>query len=163
MRRKKLLSVMNIAIILLANSSFAQVSENAQSVGTTAALVQVLGGLILVLAAIFGAAWLAKKLRLAGTPHANGIRVLSHLPLSRKEKLVLIETCGKKMLLGVASGSVNVLQTFDISETEDTTVLSNLHLSPKNEASEALAEKPRDFSSFLQAMLSNKASQNESH
>jgi flagellar protein FliO/FliZ len=41
------------------------------------------------------------------------MRVLAQLPLSPREKLVLVEVGDKQMLLGVSSSSINQLHVFD--------------------------------------------------
>ncbi|MET0659377.1 MAG: flagellar biosynthetic protein FliO [Steroidobacteraceae bacterium] len=68
--------------------------------------------LLLVLAAIFAAAWVMRRLR-AGTEATRGaMEVLADLPLGTKERAVLVRVGKEQLLLGVAPGRVNTLHVF---------------------------------------------------
>ena len=68
--------------------------------------------LLLVLAAVFAAAWVMRRLR-AGTAATRGaMEVLADLPLGTKERAVLIRVGKEQLLLGVAPGRVNTLHVF---------------------------------------------------
>ncbi len=77
------------------------------------ALGQLLAGLLLVLVVFLGLAWLVKRSGMAGGFSSQGLKVLSSLPLSSRERLVLIQAGSKQLLLGVAPGRVNLLESFD--------------------------------------------------
>ena len=63
-------------------------------------------GLILLLG------WLVR--RYSGLPGQNkALRVIASLPLSPREKLVLVQAGEQQLLLGVAPGRVNLLQSYD--------------------------------------------------
>lgn len=72
---------------------------------------QVTIALLLVLAAVFGVALLMKRLRMATGGGANGIEVLAQASLGAKERAVIIRVGKERLLLGVASGQVSLLQT----------------------------------------------------
>lgn len=72
-------------------------------------LVQVTLSLLLVLAAVFAAAWAVRRLRGLGGAGAGVIEVIAHVPLGPKERAVLVQVGDQQLLLGVASGSVNTL------------------------------------------------------
>jgi flagellar protein FliO/FliZ len=72
---------------------------------------QVTFALLLVLAAVFGVAWMLKRLRAATGAGAHGIEVLAQTSLGAKERAVIIRVGGERLLLGVASGQVTLLQT----------------------------------------------------
>lgn len=77
------------------------------------ALGQLLAGLVLVLVVFLGLAWLAKRTGVAGGFSHQGLKVIASLPLSSRERVVLIEAGSKQILLGVAQGRVNLLESFD--------------------------------------------------
>lgn len=79
--------------------------------GSASGIGQVTFALLLVLAAVFGVAWMIKRLRAATGAGANGIEVLAQTSLGAKERAVIIRVGGERLLLGVASGQVTLLQT----------------------------------------------------
>lgn len=70
---------------------------------------QVTLSLGLVLAAVFAAAWLMKRLRGTRFGAAGEIRVVAEQPLGSRERVVLIEVGGERLLVGVAPGCVRAL------------------------------------------------------
>lgn len=85
-----------------------QAAEGAPA-STAGSLTQMTFSLLLVLAFIFGAAWLMRRLRGMGQPGAGAIEVIADLPLTPKERAVLIQVGHQQLLLGVAPGQVNTL------------------------------------------------------
>lgn len=72
------------------------------------ALVQLLLGLLAVIALILLLAWIAK--RALGVPQSGRyMRVLTGLPLGAREKIVLVQVGKEQLLLGVAPGRVSLL------------------------------------------------------
>jgi flagellar protein FliO/FliZ len=66
----------------------------------------VLLSLMLVLAFIFAAAWVVRRMPL-GVGRANGpLKVLAALPLGPKERLVLVEASGEQLLIAVSPAGV---------------------------------------------------------
>jgi len=75
-------------------------------------IMQLLAGLILVVGLILLLGWLVR--RYSGLPGQNkALRVIASLPLSPREKLVLVQAGEQQLLLGVAPGRVNLLQSYD--------------------------------------------------
>lgn len=68
-------------------------------------------GLLFTLAVIFVLANLAKKTKL-GQMKSQGMKVVSVLPLSSKEKLVIVEVGESQLLLGVTANSIHTLKEF---------------------------------------------------
>ena len=79
--------------------------------GAAGGIGQMLIGLLLVLAAVFAVAFVARRLRGASSAGANGIEVLAQASLGAKEKAVIVRVDGERLLLGVASGQVTLLKT----------------------------------------------------
>jgi flagellar protein FliO/FliZ len=77
---------------------------------------QVMLALVVVLAAVFVAAVLLKRLRGFTGGGSDGIEVLAQASVGTKEKVVIIRVAGNRLLLGVASGQVSLLQTLPAGE-----------------------------------------------
>jgi|SRR5690606_36417174 len=78
-----------------------------------AGLAQVTLSLLLVLAAVFAAAWAMRRLRSFGRLAPGAIEVIADVALGPKERAVLIQVGDKQLLLGVAAGQVNTLHVLD--------------------------------------------------
>jgi flagellar protein FliO/FliZ len=65
--------------------------------------------LALVLAAIFAAAWLLRRVRGFGKPNGVALDILADLPVGTKERAVLIRVGTTQVLIGVAPGRVSTL------------------------------------------------------
>jgi len=72
-------------------------------------LVQVTFSLLLVLAAIFAAAWAMRRLRGLGRLAPGTIEIIADVALGQKERAVLVQVGKQQLLLGVASGGVTTL------------------------------------------------------
>lgn len=71
--------------------------------------MQVTLSLLLVLAVVFAAAWLMRRLRGFGNAGQGAIEIIADVPLSTKERAVLVQVGKQQLLLGVAPGRVNTL------------------------------------------------------
>lgn len=79
----------------------------------TTGVASMMLSLVIVLGAVFAAAWIMRKLRAGGLGSARGtIEVLADMPLSTKERAVLVRVGREQILLGVAPGRVNTLHVF---------------------------------------------------
>ncbi|TQV84183.1 flagellar biosynthetic protein FliO [Exilibacterium tricleocarpae] len=74
---------------------------------------QVMLGLLAILAIIFAIAWLVRRLGAGGLLQSDSMRVVGSLPLSTRERLLLVEVAGRQLLIGVAPGHVSTLYVFD--------------------------------------------------
>lgn len=72
-------------------------------------LLRVLLGLALVLALVFAAAWLMRRLRAIQGAGTDGITVLAQTSLGARERVVLVQVGGQKLLLGAGPGNVRTL------------------------------------------------------
>ncbi len=78
-------------------------------------LGQMAFGLVVVIAVLLVCLWLLKRL---GAPRgsARGLKVLGAAPVGPRERVVLVEVGNTVLVLGVASGRVNMLHTVDPAE-----------------------------------------------
>jgi flagellar protein FliO/FliZ len=74
-----------------------------------ASLLRVVLGLALVLALIFVAAWLMRRLRAIQGAGTDGITLLAQTSLGARERVILVQVGGQKLLLGAGPGNVRTL------------------------------------------------------
>jgi flagellar protein FliO/FliZ len=118
--------------------------ETAASLPTTGAsgIGQVTLALIVVLAAVFAAAWLMRKLRTVASGGATAIEIVSQVALGARERAVIVKVGQTQLLLGVAQGQVSLLHVLP----EGTT------LPPAATAAVDAAQRPT-FASLLKKSL----------
>jgi len=104
MRRATLLAAMSTPWPALA-------AEAVSPPGTLSTVLQVLLGLGIVMAAIGGAAWLARRY-VPGGVHGHGpVKVVGAAMVGPKERVVVIEVENEWVVLGVTATQVNALHT----------------------------------------------------
>ncbi len=72
-------------------------------------LMRMFSGLLLVLLIIVLLSLCIKKLQSWNVGSVKGFKTLAHLTLGSKERIILVKTGTRYLLLGVTSGSINVL------------------------------------------------------
>ena len=97
---------------MLAAAADAPVKTTPAAVVTSSPLNLVLG-LVFLLALIVFAAWLVKRMGGIQWPGARAMKVVAALSVGPRERVVLVEVGGQQLLLGVAPGCVNLLHRFD--------------------------------------------------
>ena len=97
-------------LVLLLNGASAVAAEQplANSPGN---LLQVLLGLIVVLALMAGAAWMLKRMGVAGAGASNVARVVGGVSVGNRERVLVVEIADQWIVVGVAPGRVNALST----------------------------------------------------
>jgi flagellar protein FliO/FliZ len=83
----------------------------APAAGSAGGIGQVMLALVVVLAAVFGAALLFKRMRRFGAGGGESIQVIAQASVGTKERVVIVQVAGSRLLLGVATGQVTLLQT----------------------------------------------------
>jgi flagellar protein FliO/FliZ len=79
------------------------------------AMLELALALAFVLAVILAIAWLTRRMRSAYS--ANGpVQVIAEVSLGQKERAILVQVDGRRLLLGVASGAVSLLHSADATE-----------------------------------------------
>ncbi|GLS24743.1 flagellar biosynthetic protein FliO [Marinibactrum halimedae] len=79
---------------------------------------QVIGSLLFILMLIAALAYAMKRFQKFSNVGSNQLQVLEQLPLGVKEKVILIEACGKPILLGITANNINTLHVFDDSSDQ---------------------------------------------
>ncbi len=108
-----MLRIIPIASLLGSPSLVLAADKIAPPVFSWLSIFNMLFGLAVVVALIYGLSWVLKKYsRLPGS-HQVDMKILGGISLGTRERAVLVQVEGKKILLGVAPGRVNVLHQFD--------------------------------------------------
>ena len=99
-----------IAPMVFAAEKFAapKPSETTTAVGA-GSLAQVTLSLLLVLAAVFAAAWVVRRMRGFGKFGNGALQIVTELAVGTKERVVLVQVGKQQLLLGVAPGRVSTL------------------------------------------------------
>jgi flagellar protein FliO/FliZ len=74
-----------------------------------AGMLQMLPGLVFVLALILGMAWLARRFGVNRGAAAGPLRVVSQCGVGARERVVVVEVADQWLVLGVAPGAVRQL------------------------------------------------------
>lgn len=110
-------------------------------------------GLCLVLFVIFALAWVVKKLNLPMTQQAGKLQIVSTLPLSNKEKILLIEVRGQELLIGVTANNISLLS--ELPAQSITELISEDDDSTESSGEPAVGQKKEsDFAKKLYQVLS---------
>jgi flagellar protein FliO/FliZ len=81
------------------------------------ALLQTVLGLALVIAVVFGCAWLARRLGLQGAPRNALVKTVGGASLGGKERVTVVEIGDTWLVLGAAPGNVRLLHTLPAGAT----------------------------------------------
>jgi flagellar protein FliO/FliZ len=137
------------APVVFAAEKFAapEASQSPTAVGA-GSLMQVTLSLLLVLAVVFGAAWLTRRVRGLGRFSNQALQVVTEVAVGTKERVVLLQVGKQQLLLGVAPGRVNTLHVLDepaIPQPTDTAI------APAADGS--TPAHPADFKAILKRSL----------
>jgi flagellar protein FliO/FliZ len=122
--------------------TFAAPAQPAAAGSVAGGIFEITLALVVVLAAIFGFAWLARRARLLTGGPSGRIEILADLSLGVKERVVLVRVRDAELLLGVAPGNVSTLHTF-----------ATLEPTTPTEVSTAAAARPPSFAELLRKSL----------
>ncbi len=105
-----------MSLLAAAGTSIARAAAAADAAppppaGMTGGLLQALLGLGVVLALIWGAAWLMRRLQPAMGTHGGTLKVVATQSVGQRERVVVLEINEQWLVVGVAPGSVNALAT----------------------------------------------------
>jgi len=86
-------------------------ADAAEPASLAPGLLQATLGLAVVLALIWGAAWVTRRFSPQGASSRSPIKLVASQALGQRERVVLVELGESWLLLGVAPGHVSMLQT----------------------------------------------------
>lgn len=80
-------------------------------------LLQVMLGLLLVLALMAAAAWALKRFGVAKAAGASTVRIVGGVSVGNRERVLVVEVADQWIVVGVAPGRVNALATMARQES----------------------------------------------
>lgn len=78
--------------------------------------------MLLVVGVLLLASWLLKRSKLLSAPSQAGVKVIAQLPISVKEKLLVITVGGENLLVACAPGGISTLHVWTDDESKSSTV-----------------------------------------
>ena len=123
----------SLAVTLL--PAFAAAAEAPPVPDAASALVRVVLSLIVVVAFILAAGWIARRLQTGGQGRGKRMRCVETLAVGVKERVSLVEVGGVSLVIGIAPGCVRTLHVFEAPLADAPAATS--------------AEAPRGFAQLL--------------
>ncbi len=96
-------------------------------------LGQVFGVLALVLVLIFGLAIAVQRMNLGRGASGKHLRIVDALALGTRERLLLVDVAGERVLLGLAGGRIERLHVLEAQVSTDFTAALDAALDPRAE------------------------------
>ncbi|WP_447919409.1 flagellar biosynthetic protein FliO [Achromobacter aegrifaciens] len=90
---------------------------------TDSALLRVIVGLVLVVAAILVSAWLARRAGLTQRGGGNLLRQVASLPLGPRQSIVVVEVENTWLVVGVSPNQLNTLHTLPAGQLPEASTL----------------------------------------
>jgi flagellar protein FliO/FliZ len=100
---------MSLALSTLARAPMASVPD----INVTGELIRVVLSLGGIVALIFAAGWLTRRLQSRQFSGGRRLRCIETMPISARERVLLIEADGKRLLVGVGAGGVRALHVYE--------------------------------------------------
>jgi flagellar protein FliO/FliZ len=76
-------------------------------------LVRVLLSLIAIVALIFVAGWLSRRLQARTTPGGRRLRCVETMAVGARDRLMLVDADGKRLLIGMGQGGMRTLHVYE--------------------------------------------------
>jgi len=108
---------MSIAMTMLARAPMASVPD----IDVTGELIRVVLSLGGIVALIFAAGWLTRRLQSRQFIGGRRLRCVESMSISARERVLLIEADGKRLLVGVGAGGVRALHVYEGTVTVEQT------------------------------------------
>ena len=123
---------------------------------TESALLRVIIGLVLVVAAILASAWLARRAGLVQRGGGNLLKQVAALPLGARQSVVVIEVDKTWLVVGVSPNQLTTLHTMPAGELPEGASLPASAFAAK--LGQALKRRqPATLMNFLRRMTSSRA------
>jgi len=102
-----------IVLHLSAFDLYAEEAAATSPVSYSTNFIQMMTGLFLIVFMIVGVVWLMKKIGYKGYSASGLIKIKSCLPISTKEKILLIQVGEEQVLIGTAPGFIGHIKTIE--------------------------------------------------
>ncbi|MGM0767139.1 MAG: flagellar biosynthetic protein FliO [Pseudomonadota bacterium] len=87
--------------------------ESARAPDTLVTMLSLGGGLLAVIAIIYGCAWIIRRMNGMTGMNNQAIKVVSVMALGARERIALIEVGGQQILVGITPSTIRTLQVFE--------------------------------------------------
>lgn len=115
---------MSLVLSMLARAPMASVPD----VNVTGELLRVVLSLTGIVALIFAAGWLTRRLQSRQFIGGRRLRCIESMSISARERVLLIEADGKRLLVGVGAGGMRALHVYEgtlpVAETQAPVVVT---------------------------------------
>lgn len=102
------------ALTLAQDETVREAPERAGSQSDAVATLATMGiGLLVVVALIFGCAWLIRRMNGLTGMNSGAMKVISVMALGARERIALIDVAGTQILVGITPSSIRTLHVFD--------------------------------------------------
>ena len=112
-----------------------------EPVASGAGIVQVVLSLLVVVAAILLLGWAARRVRTLPLGRGGSLRIVDELALGAKERAVILEVDGERLVLGVGEGRIALLHRSPAS--------AQVGVPAADASADAAAPVPRRFAELL--------------
>lgn len=125
------------SLLLVSSAHAAEVGAGGTAPDLGASVLQMVFGLLVVLALLVGALWMLKRISQPQGSAAGLLRVVTGVAVGSRERVVIIELGNSWLVLGVAPGRVSALAEIPRQEVPTS----------------AMASAGRDFPAWLKQMV----------
>lgn len=101
-----------LPVLALAEETPAR-EEASRAPDTLATMLSLGGGLLAVIAIIYGCAWIIRRMNGMTGMNNQAIKVVSVMALGARERIALIEVGGQQILVGITPSTIRTLKVFE--------------------------------------------------
>ncbi|MCJ8167940.1 flagellar biosynthetic protein FliO [Atopomonas sediminilitoris] len=112
-----------LAAAAVSAAPVAEAAATAEPLAWGSKLIELSVALLAVIALVFVMAWLMRRMQQFGPAGKGAIKLLAAVPLSPRERLVLVQVGNQQLLLGVSPGRISTLH--ELREPIPVTTTSN--------------------------------------
>jgi len=152
-------SIAQLIVLLLLSTSAYSAEQPVAPVSYSSNLLQMMLGLGATIVMIFVVVWLIKRVGYSGYSTNNTMQIKSSLPLSPKEKLLLVEVEGEKILIGVAPSFVGHVKTLEKTSNPANEEKTQLSASNGFSNNKVVNDLSSSFSEKLKSVLNKPETQ----
>ncbi len=105
--------LMALAPLLALAEEAPATEESGRAPDTLVTMLSLGGGLLAVIAIIYGCAWIIRRMNGMTGMNNQAMKVVSVMALGARERIALIEVGGKQILVGVTPSAIRTLHVFE--------------------------------------------------
>ncbi|MFL1455648.1 flagellar biosynthetic protein FliO [Marinobacter sp. GN3S48] len=105
--------LMALAPLLALAEEAPATEESGRAPDTLVTMLSLGGGLLAVIAIIYGCAWIIRRMNGMTGMNNQAMKVVSVMALGARERIALIEVGGKQILVGITPSAIRTLHVFE--------------------------------------------------